>query len=143
MKAFLRGDSPPFSADELEMIGSNVKMRVKVAKKLSKRSRYWVYEYLRRQPKGIIFRTLIIKFKKYGNASLLLLDVRICHNSFPFFKCHISTLVFTSWGYLRRLDIKFLQRCIGLRVGDELEVEVEEANARNNILSLIEVAELS
>lgn len=117
VKAFLRGDSPPFSAGQLEGYGSIVNVHVKVAKRLFNSSlRYWVYEYLRRQPKGKKFRALIIRFIKDRNASLLLMDL----------------------GYQASARVS-----TGFRVGDELEVRVVEADPRNDILSLKEVVHVA
>lgn len=78
MKAFLRGDSPPFSAGQLEQMASNVNMHARVAKRLFNSSlRYWILEYLRRQPKEKRFRALILKFIKDRIAALLLTEVSI------------------------------------------------------------------
>lgn len=143
MKAFLRGDSPPFSAGQLEGFGSSVNMHVKVSKRLFNSSlRYWVYEYLRRQPKGKKYRALIIRFIKDRNASLLLIDVSICRLTVTLYNCR-TTLVFTSWLYLQVGYQVFARVSTRLRVGDELEVRVEEADPRNDILSLKEPCSLS
>lgn len=51
-------------------------MHVKVARKLHRNSlRYWLLEYLRRQPKGREYKSLILKFIKDRMAVLLLLEV--------------------------------------------------------------------
>lgn len=77
VKAFIRGESPPFSAGQLEQMSSNVTMQAKVARKLFNSSlRYWILEYLRRQPKEKRFRALILKFVKDRIAALLLTEVR-------------------------------------------------------------------
>lgn len=78
MKAFLRGDSPPFSAGQLEGMAAIVNMHTRVAKRLFSSSlRYWIIEYLRRQPEGKQFRALILKFIKDRVAALLLTEVGI------------------------------------------------------------------
>ena len=76
IKAFLRGDTPPYSAGDLEGMTFIASMHVKVARKLHSNSlRYWLLEYLRRQPKGRKYKALILKFIKDRMASLLLVDV--------------------------------------------------------------------
>jgi hypothetical protein len=51
-------------------------MHVKVARRLHSNSlRYWLLEYLRRQPKGRKYKALILRFMKDRMATLLLLDV--------------------------------------------------------------------
>lgn len=76
IKAFLIGDSPPFSAGQLEGLASIVNMSTRVAKRLFNSSlRYWILEYLRRQPKEKRFRALILRFIKDRIAALLLVEV--------------------------------------------------------------------
>lgn len=75
VKAFLRGDAPPFTATQLEGMGVLVSMNVKVARKLSNNSlRYWMIEYMRRQ-KGKRFSALVIRFIKDRTAAILVLEV--------------------------------------------------------------------
>ena len=51
-------------------------MHVKVARRLHSNSlRYWLLEYLRRQPKGRKYRALILKFIKDRMGALLLVEV--------------------------------------------------------------------
>jgi hypothetical protein len=51
-------------------------MHVKVARRLhSNNLRYWLLEYLRRQPKGRQYKALILKFVKDRMAALLLVEV--------------------------------------------------------------------
>lgn len=77
MKAFLRGDALPFTSGQLEGMAASVNMNARIAKKLFSSSlRYWILEYLRRQPKQRKFRALILKFVKDRNALLLLLEVK-------------------------------------------------------------------
>ncbi|KAG9454669.1 hypothetical protein H6P81_007573 [Aristolochia fimbriata] len=76
VKAFLRGDSPPFTAGQLEGIASLINMHIRVVRKLMNSSlRYWLLEYLRRQPKEKKFRALILRFIKDRMAALLLVEV--------------------------------------------------------------------
>lgn len=76
MKAFLRGDTPPFSVGQMEGIASVVNMNMRVVKRLSSISlRYWIIEYLRRQPKEKRFSALVLRFMKDRVAAILLLEV--------------------------------------------------------------------
>ncbi|KAL5647416.1 hypothetical protein ACJX0J_041771, partial [Zea mays] len=76
VKAFLRGDSPPYSAGDLEGMTFIANMHVKVARRLHSNSlQYWLLEYLRRQPKGRKYRALILKFVKDRMGALLLVEV--------------------------------------------------------------------
>lgn len=76
MKAFLRGEPLPFSAGELEGMSFLVNMHVRLAKRLCNNSlKYWLLEYLRRQPRERKFSALILRFVKDRTAALLLLEV--------------------------------------------------------------------
>ncbi|MBA0684467.1 hypothetical protein Goari_026052 [Gossypium aridum] len=111
VKAFLRGESPPFSAGQLEGMASIVNMQVRVVRKLSASSlRYWIIEFLRRQPREKKFRALILRFIKDRIAALLLVGLQA-----------------SAWV------------SIGSQVGDEVEVQVEEAHPRDDVLYLKEV----
>ncbi|KNA06496.1 hypothetical protein SOVF_180210 [Spinacia oleracea] len=115
VKSFIRGDAPPFSAGQLEGIAAIVNMQHRVARKLFSSSlRYWVLEYLRRQPKERKYRALILRFIKDRIAALILVEVG---------------LQASAWVL------------VGSQVGDEIEVQVEEAQPRDDILSLKQVAE--
>lgn len=51
-------------------------MHARFAKRLHNSSlRYWILEFLRRQPKEKKFRALILRFIKDRNAALLLMEV--------------------------------------------------------------------
>ncbi|KAF6993315.1 hypothetical protein CFC21_010227 [Triticum aestivum] len=114
VKAFLRGESPPYSAGDLEGMTFIASMHVKVARKLHSNSlRYWLLEYLRRQPKGRKYRALILKFIKDRMATLLLVDVGI----------QVTTVVAAG------------------KVGDEASVVVEMVHPRDDILSVTEIAQ--
>ncbi|GER54374.1 ribonuclease II/R family protein [Striga asiatica] len=76
VKAFLRGDSLPFSAGRLEGIASLVNVNTRVIKRLSSTSlRYWIIEYLRQQPKHKTFSALVLRFIKDRVAAILLMEV--------------------------------------------------------------------
>ncbi|XP_057534015.1 ribonuclease II, chloroplastic/mitochondrial-like isoform X2 [Amaranthus tricolor] len=76
VKSFIRGNAAPFSAGQLEGIASIVNMQHRVARKLCSTSlRYWLLEYLRRQPKERKFRALILRFIKDRIAALILVEV--------------------------------------------------------------------
>ncbi|OVA16519.1 Ribonuclease II/R [Macleaya cordata] len=112
IKAFLRKDSLPFSAGQLEGMASLINMHVRVAKRLQNSSlRYWLLEFLSRQPKGKKFRALILRFIKDRMAGLLLVEVGIQASAFV---------------------------SVGKQIGDEIEVRVEEAHPRDDVLSLEE-----
>ncbi|OIT01160.1 PREDICTED: ribonuclease II, chloroplastic/mitochondrial [Nicotiana attenuata] len=113
VKAFLRGDSLPFSAGELEGIASTVNMTTRVVRRLSSSSlRYWILEYLRRQPKGKRFRALVLRFIKDRIAAILLTEIGVQASSWV---------------------------SLGVQIGDEVDVQVEEAHPRDDVLSLKEV----
>ncbi|KAI4354501.1 hypothetical protein L6164_003355 [Bauhinia variegata] len=113
VKALLRGEPPPFSPGQLEGIAAGVNVNARIVKKLCGSSlRYWILEYLRRQPKEKIFRAFILKFIKDRVAALLLLEVGL------------QTSAWVS---------------VGNQIGDEILVKVEEAHPRDHILSLKEV----
>ncbi|KAK1563296.1 hypothetical protein Q3G72_025588 [Acer saccharum] len=113
VKAFLRGESPPFSAGQLEGMASIVNMQTKVARKLFNVSlRYWTIEYLRRQPKEKRYRALILRFIKDRTAALLLVEV----------------------GFQASAWVS-----VGSQIGDEVEVQVEEAHPRDDVVFLKEV----
>lgn len=115
VKAFLRGDSPPFSAGQLEQMASNVNMHARLANRLfSSGLRYWILEYLRRQPKEKRFRALILKFMKDRIAALLLTEV----------------------GFQASAWVS-----VGSQIGDEVVVQVEEADPRDDVLSLKEIVQ--
>ncbi|XP_034693854.1 ribonuclease II, chloroplastic/mitochondrial isoform X2 [Vitis riparia] len=113
VKAFLRGDSPPFSAGQMEGMAATVNMHARLAKRLCSSSlRYWILEFIRRQPKEKKFRALVLRFIKDRIAALLLMEVG---------------LQASAWVSL------------GKQIGDEVEVKVEEAHPRDDVLSLKEV----
>lgn len=113
VKACLRGESPPFSAGQLEGMASIVNMQTRIARRLSNTSlRYWIIEFLRRQPKERQYRALVLRFIKDRTAALLLVEVG---------------LQATAWV------------SVGAQIGDEVEVKVEEAHPRDDIIYLKEV----
>ncbi|XP_031486302.1 ribonuclease II, chloroplastic/mitochondrial isoform X2 [Nymphaea colorata] len=113
VKALLRGDSLPFSAGQLEGIASMTNVKVRIAKKLSSDSlRYWLLEFLRRQPKDRKYRALVLRFIKDRLAALLLLEIGV----------QASASV-----------------SIGVQIGDEVDIQVEESHPRADILTVKEV----
>ncbi|KAJ6699583.1 RIBONUCLEASE [Salix purpurea] len=113
VKAVLRGDSPPLSAGQLEGMASLVNMQTRVVRRLCSSSlQYWIIEFLRRQPKEKKYRALILRFIKDRVAALLLVEVG---------------LQASAWVSL------------GTQIGDEVQVRVEEAHPRDDIISLKEV----
>ncbi|KAL4605067.1 hypothetical protein ACB092_09G001700 [Castanea dentata] len=113
VKAYLRGESPPFSAGQLEGMASTLNMHSRLAKRLFSSSlRYWILEYLRSQPKERKYRALILKFIKDRIAALLLVEV----------------------GFQASAWVS-----VGAQIGDEVEVRVDEAHPRDDFISLKEV----
>ncbi|KAL6987631.1 ribonucleotide-diphosphate reductase subunit rnr1 [Sarracenia purpurea var. burkii] len=113
VKAFLRGHSPPFSAGQLEGMASLINMNIRIVKRVCSSSlRYWILEYLRRQPKERRFRALILRFIKDRIAALLLVEIGMQASAWV---------------------------SVGVQIGDEVEVQVEEAHPRDDVLSLKEV----
>ncbi|KAK4773407.1 hypothetical protein SAY87_028426 [Trapa incisa] len=113
VKAFLRSGPLPYSAGQIEGIASTVNMNARIAKRLSNTSlRYWILEFLRRQPKDKKYRALVLKFIKDRIAALLLFEV----------------------GYQASVWVS-----VGTQVGDEVLVRVEESHPRDDFLSLKEV----
>ncbi|KAH8506140.1 hypothetical protein H0E87_013102 [Populus deltoides] len=112
VKAVLRGDSPPLSAGQLEGMASLINMQTRVVRRLCSSSlQYWMIEFLKRQPKEKKYRALILRFIKDRVAALLLVEVG---------------LQATAWVSL------------GTQIGDEVQVRVEEAHPRDDIISLKE-----
>ncbi|KAK1320987.1 hypothetical protein QJS10_CPA03g01645 [Acorus calamus] len=113
VKAFLRGESLPFSAGQLEGIASLVNIHTRVAKRLQNSSlRYWLLEFLRRQPTERTFHALVLRFVKDRIAALLLMEVGI----------EASASV-----------------SIGVQIGDEIKVQVHKSHPRDDVLSVKEV----
>eukprot|EP01018_Ginkgo_biloba_P021242 Gb_33853 [translate_table: standard] len=112
VKAVLRGENPPFSSGQLEGMMPLINMRVRIAKRIYNSSlRYWLLEYLRRQPRNKQFRALILRFVKDKIAALLLVEVGI------------------------QGSVEVLS---GAQVGDEIVIHVQEAHPRKEILALKE-----
>ncbi|XP_065852637.1 ribonuclease II, chloroplastic/mitochondrial [Euphorbia lathyris] len=115
VKAVLRGETPPFSAGQLEGIAASINMQTKLAKRLFNSSlRYWIIQFLKQQPKERKYRALILRFLKDRIAALLLVEV----------------------GYQASAWVS-----IGKHVGDEIHVKVEDAHPRDDVLSVKEVVE--
>ncbi|CAK7333893.1 unnamed protein product [Dovyalis caffra] len=113
VKAVLRGDSPPFSAGQLEGMASLVNMQTRVVRSLCSSSlRYWIIEFLKRQPKEKKYRALILRFIKDRVAALFLVEVGLQGSAWV---------------------------SVGTQIGDEVQVRVEEAHPRDDIISLKEI----
>ncbi|XP_052724363.1 ribonuclease II, chloroplastic/mitochondrial isoform X2 [Vigna angularis] len=113
VKAFLRGELPPFTAGKLEGIAAVINENVRTVRKLCNSSlRYWILEYLRRQPKEKSYRALVLRFLKDRIAALLLVEI----------------------GFQASAWVP-----VGSQIGDEVLVKVEEAHPRDDILFLKEV----
>ncbi|CAA6659506.1 unnamed protein product [Spirodela intermedia] len=111
--AHYQRDSLPFSATQMEGLVAAVNTQGKIARKLSNISlRYWLLEFLRRQPRERKFRAVVLRFIKDRAATVLLLEVGI----------QASALL-----------------SLGIQVGDEIYVLVMEAHPRDDILLLREV----
>ena len=66
----------PFTAGQLDGIVAAVNSQGKTARRLSNISlRYWLLEFLRRQPKEKKFRALVLRFIKDRAATVLLMEV--------------------------------------------------------------------
>ncbi|KAJ4834299.1 ribonucleotide-diphosphate reductase subunit rnr1 [Turnera subulata] len=115
VKAVLRGESPPFSAFQLEGMASSVNMHTRIARQLSTSSlRYWILQFLKMQPIERTYRALILRFIKDQIAAVLLVEVGL------------------------QASARVSQ---GLKVGDEIKVMVESVHPRDDILYLEEVDE--
>ncbi|WOL16565.1 ribonuclease II, chloroplastic/mitochondrial [Canna indica] len=113
VKAFIRGETLPLSASELEGIACLVNVHTRVARRLQNSSlRYWLLEYLRRQPRERKFCALILRFIKDRTAALLLVEVGIQ-----------ATAVVS----------------MGKEIGDEIRVIVDESHPRDDVLFVREV----
>ncbi|KAK6942965.1 Ribonuclease II/R, partial [Dillenia turbinata] len=111
VKAFLRGDSPAFTAGQLEGIASSVNMNAPVAKRLFSCSlKYWILEFLRRQPKGKRSHALVLRF--------------------------IYCSIIAPGGYQASAWVS-----VGVQIGDEIDVRVEEAHPCEDVLALKEVVQ--
>lgn len=72
-------------------------MHVKVARRLHSNSlRYWLLEYLRRQPKGRKYNAVILKFVKDRMAALLLVEVDR-HSLYVFFVVQVFHIILSSF----------------------------------------------
>lgn len=76
VKAVLRGELPPFSSAYVEAVMAVVNLQSKQARKLqSSSTRYWGIEYLRRQPQGMHFQALVLRFLKEREPVILIEEV--------------------------------------------------------------------
>ncbi|RVW33795.1 Ribonuclease II, chloroplastic/mitochondrial [Vitis vinifera] len=143
VKAFLRGDSPPFSAGQMEGMAATVNMHARLAKRLCSSSlRYWILEFIRRQPKEKKFRALVLRFIKDRIAALLLMEVRhvmvVLGNpdlSIPYYRISDKSV-------LQILQVG-LQASAWVSLGNRLEMKLKlrwkKPHPRDDVLSLKEV----
>lgn len=112
IKAVLRGEEPPLSGGYLEASMATINARCKTARKLQSDSdRYWILEYLRRQPSDRKYHACILRFVKNTIATVWLTEVGI------------QTLI----------DLQTKRQ-----VGGEIVVYVQDAQPRKNVLILRE-----
>ena len=79
MKAALRGEPPPFASSDMEGIMGQVGVRIREARRQEGLAgRYWVVEYLRRQPRGKVWEGMLLRWIKDGEAlgSVFIKEVR-------------------------------------------------------------------
>lgn len=156
VKAFLRGESLPFSSSQLEGITSFINVHTRTVRKLSNiNTRYWLLEFLRRQPKGKKFRAVIIRFIKDRVVELFLVEVTVYYRSLVIFIFVIKdrdvsvikiintiTFVYRVLRSVYHLQVGIQDSAsvsLGKQVGDEIQVEIEEAHPRDDVLTLKEV----
>ncbi|KAH7387670.1 hypothetical protein KP509_16G035800 [Ceratopteris richardii] len=76
IKALLCNNIPPISTGHMEAAMASVSARLKSLKKLqSDCDRYWILEYLRREPPERQYRACLLRFEKSPTAIVLLLEV--------------------------------------------------------------------
>lgn len=86
VKAFLRGDVPPYNSGSVEAKTALANVRSKEARRLqSSAVRYWTLAYFQRQPKGKIYEAVVLQFMKDRQASIFLVDV----SQTPFLVSHV------------------------------------------------------
>lgn len=75
LKAFLRGDPLPFSQEKMQEILFSVIDSVKEASSVERQTnRYWILEYLRRQPEGV-WHVLVLRWlREDENLALVMLE---------------------------------------------------------------------
>ena len=76
VKAALRGQDPPIPAGLLEASMATVNSKFKIVKRLrSDSERYWVLEYLRREPSERRYHACVLRLEKDDSATILLSEV--------------------------------------------------------------------
>ncbi|KAI5067057.1 hypothetical protein GOP47_0017585 [Adiantum capillus-veneris] len=76
VKATLRNDIPPISSGYMEASMAAFNSRVRILKKLqSECERYWILEYLRREPSERRYRVCLLRSEKNSTALVFLLEV--------------------------------------------------------------------
>ena len=79
VKAVLRGEAPPFASGEIEGMMGQVGVCIREARRQEGlAARYWVVEYLRRQPRGKVWEGIVLRWIKDGETlgSVFLKEVR-------------------------------------------------------------------
>ncbi|KAG6551326.1 hypothetical protein Mapa_007112 [Marchantia paleacea] len=116
VKAFLRGDVPPYTSGSVEAKTALANVRSKEARRLQTSAvRYWTMTYLQRQPKGKIYEAVVLQFMKDRQASIFLVDMA--------FKCSV---MLTS----------------SVSVGSEISVAIYESDPRKDVLTLKHLSNL-
>ncbi|OIW01015.1 hypothetical protein TanjilG_14198 [Lupinus angustifolius] len=134
VKAFLRGEPPPFSPGKLEGIAAVVNMKFRAVRKLCSSSlRYWILEYLRRQPKEKVYRALVLRFIKDRIAALLLVE-EVHRFESGICLLRMRDALPSEVGFQASTWVS-----VGTHIGDEILVKVEEAHPRDDIIFLKEV----
>ncbi|KAH7422551.1 hypothetical protein KP509_12G013800 [Ceratopteris richardii] len=113
VKAALRGEKPPFSPDYLEGSLVSVNEACRTARKLQNNTeRYWILEYLRRQPPHRAYQACVLRFVNNTTAMVIISELG-----------------------LKNLMVLRSKR----KPGEQLYVEVVESHPRKSYLQLREL----
>lgn len=113
VKAALRGEGSPIPSSYLEASMAAVNSKSKILKRLQSDSeRYWILEYLRREPRERKYRACLLRIEKDASAIVLLCEV----------------------GLQNPVDLH-IQR----NIGDEFFVRVHDSQPRKSFLHLKEL----
>lgn len=75
LKAHLRGDTPPFSAEQLKEVMQTVSTITQEVTMVERQTnRYWALEYLRRNPEAVWRATILMWLREDSNLALILLE---------------------------------------------------------------------
>eukprot|EP00850_Spirogloea_muscicola_P002654 SM000010S04292 [mRNA] locus=s10:691177:696450:- [translate_table: standard] len=117
LKAVLRGEEPPFGAEELDSMMASVAIRGKEARRQEQACfRYWLIEHLKRQPRERVYRATVLRWLRNEDtlAGVLLEEV----------------------GYETVVRLTSSKP----RLGDSVDLIVVEAEPRQDILRLQEAS---